>query len=133
MIPLPRDEILNVEPTNVITNISSNVYYGYQPRIHTHVKDSQININQEQRISDDDQMEIHFHNFHENNMQIENDITRYVNRKRRLQETTNDNTEEFKKRRQIDYQCFKGIIIFLFIVHTANLYATLFFFILLFK
>lgn len=99
MIPLPHHEMLSIEPVNIVTNVSSHAYYGYQPIIYTRSKDISQTERNNEAIRENIQMEVQFDNIDENNMQIEKGGLRHVNRKRRSEQMT-DGTGEFKKRRQ---------------------------------
>lgn len=103
MLPLPYDDsndiLMNVDSRHLLTNVSSNAYYGYQPQLHVQNKTVFSNHNKPHDTKDNSLgMEIQYNCFEKNcEMQIENDITRHATRKRRC---CYDDVGEFKKRRQ---------------------------------
>lgn len=102
MIPLPCDNmnvLINVGPRNFLTNISSNGYYGYQPRVHSQQKECMVSHNESQ-ISKENNTVMEVQScFQENrSMEVEYEM-RQASRKRRY---CYDERGEVKKRRQND-------------------------------
>ncbi|XP_018572474.1 uncharacterized protein LOC108911884 isoform X2 [Anoplophora glabripennis] len=103
MIPIVQDNMNDIgSRVNILTNVSSNAYYGYQPQVYLEEKNA-AQTNQTARMDNNtSNMDIQYNN--NNNlcyeaMQTEN-IPRQVNRKRRWDHR--DEFVEFKKRRQTE-------------------------------
>lgn len=101
MIPIVQDNMNDIgSRINILTNVSSNAYYGYQPQVYLEEKNTAQTNQSNKMDSNASNMDIQYNN---NNilcceaMQTEN-IPRQVNRKRRWDHR--DEFIEFKKRRQ---------------------------------
>ncbi|KAJ8968755.1 hypothetical protein NQ314_002128 [Rhamnusium bicolor] len=97
MIPIPQDnmnEIIFNGSRRILTNVSSNGYYGYQPQIHVQEKSNTQSSQMTGEICD---MDVQFNNLpNTEEMQMENGIPRLVNRKRRWEYP--DELDAFKKK-----------------------------------
>lgn len=101
IIPIPRDNmndiIFNAGPSNIITNVSSNGYYGYQPQAHYTCVKNGTDTREENSGSCDVEMELEQPQ-EENTRRQKNIIERQCDRKRRWEHR--DDAEIFKKRRE---------------------------------
>lgn len=106
MIPLPCDnmsDVVNVGTAPFLTNVSSNAYYGYQPQWPVESKQDPISSTA-RRAAKNTNPKMEMQLIDDWNMQIENDGTLQVSRKR---SRCSDQSEELKKRRQ-NYQEFNS-------------------------
>lgn len=102
MIPIVQDNMNDIgSRINILTNVSSNAYYGYQPQVYLEEKHTAQTDQRDRMDNNISNMDTQCNN--NNNlcceaMQTEN-LPRQVNRKRRWDHR--DEFVEFKKRRQI--------------------------------